>query len=257
MALDNKLELDLEYQIDLAAKWLQEANYTVALTGAGISVPSGIPDFRSPGGLWSHFDPWEVCSTWALEHNPQGVWEFLLEAIDLFQKAAPNPAHKALADLEKQGILKAIITQNIDGLHQRAGSKNVIEFHGGCTQFYCHKCHKSYPFEQVYTLNKDTIPWLCSDCGGTIRPDVVFFGEQIPSKAMLLSQAFCSEADLALVIGTSGEVAPANTLPAMVKQRGGRIIEINLGKTAYEGVSDLKIEKGAEQVLPLILTKLT
>ena len=238
-------------KIELAKDWLKQSKFTLALTGAGISVPSGIPDFRSPGGLWSHFDPWQVCSDWALEHNPKGVWEFLLEAISLFKQAKPNPAHLALAELEDKGFLQAVITQNIDGLHQRAGSRKVIEFHGGCTCFYCHRCGQEFDPNQVFSLTPADIPWLCP-CGGTVRPNVVFFGESIPSKALLVSQEYCAQADLILIVGTSGEVAPANTLPTLVKQRGGKVIEINLGPTAYGAVSDLRFDQGAEKILPVL-----
>lgn len=244
----------MEEKCRLAARWLKQARFALALTGAGISVPSGIPDFRSPGGLWSKFDPWEVCSDYALKFNPKGVWEFLGEAVLLFKQARPNPAHFALAELEARGILKAIITQNIDGLHQEAGSKEVIEFHGGVNRFYCNLCGLEYPREKAFSLKKEELPWLCSKCQGVIRPDVVFFGEAIPTKALYLSQDLSRKADLMLVIGTSGEVAPANTLPSMVKARGGKVIEINLGPSAYEGVSDLKIERGAEEVLPQIVS---
>lgn len=238
------------------ASWLKEAKFSIALTGAGISVPSGIPDFRSPGGLWSKFDPWEVCSDYALKFNPKGVWEFLLEAVILFKKAKPNPAHFSLAKLEEKGLLRAIITQNIDGLHQLAGSKEVIEFHGGVNKFYCNLCGLEYPKEKAWQLTKQDIPWLCDKCQGVIRPDVVFFGEAIPTKALYLSQDLSRKADLIMVIGTSGEVAPANTLPSLVKAQGGKVVEINLGPTSYEGVSDLKLEVGAEIALPAILEEL-
>ncbi|SDN21105.1 NAD-dependent deacetylase [Desulfonauticus submarinus] len=246
----------MDEKINKAAQWIKEAKYVVAFTGAGISVPSGIPDFRSPGGLWSHFDPWQVCSDWALQHNPKGVWEFLLEAVFMFNKAEPNPAHLSLAELERRGVLKCIITQNIDGLHQRAGSKNVIEFHGGCTKFYCNDCGKNYSLENLKKLTRENIPWMCTDCGSIVRPDIVFFGEQIPPSALFSSQEHCSKADLMLIIGTSGEVAPANTLPTIVKQNSGKIIEINLGETAYESVSDIRFNRGAEEVLPLIVSKI-
>ena len=246
-------------RIDLcvsAAKTLKESNFAIAMTGAGISVPSGIPDFRSPGGLWSRFDPQSVCSEWALRNNPAGVWEFLFEALNMFASARPNPAHTALVRLEKMAILKSIITQNIDNLHQAAGSKEVIEFHGGCGSFYCNKCKKDFELSTALGLTRKDIPWFCNDCGVIIRPSVVFFGEQIPEPAMVRSQEMAEKADLVLIVGTSGEVAPANILPQWVKRRGGKIIEINLGSTAYDEYSDLKLDMPAEIALPRIVDEL-
>ncbi|MFP4128352.1 MAG: NAD-dependent protein deacylase [Desulfonatronovibrio sp.] len=235
-----------------AAGALKKSSFAVAMTGAGISVPSGIPDFRSPGGLWSKFDPQSVCSQWALDNNPAGVWEFLLEAVNMFAAARPNPAHLALAGLEKKKILKAVITQNIDNLHQTAGSVDVIEFHGGCGHFFCNHCRREFPASQALDLTQEDIPWLCDACQGIIRPSVVFFGEQIPSAALLRTRQLADKADLVLIIGTSGEVAPANVFPQLVKQRGGQVIEINLGSTAYDGLSDLKLDMPAEMALPRI-----
>lgn len=239
-----------------AARAIQGSEYAIAITGAGISVPSGIPDFRSPGGLWARFDPQQVCSDWALENNPQGVWEFLLDAVTMFSRAAPNPAHLALAGLEDMGLIKGIITQNIDNLHQRAGSREVIEFHGGCASFYCNQCSAQYPPEAALDLSLETIPWLCSSCRGIIRPSVVFFGEQIPEPALTRSRELGYRADLILIVGTSGEVAPANIIPQWVKSQGGMVIEINLGSTAYDGFSDIKLDMPAEKALPAIADEL-
>ncbi len=239
-----------------AARALRESSYAIAMTGAGISVPSGIPDFRSPGGLWSKFDPQSVCSDWALRNNPAGVWEFLFEALKMFSSARPNPAHLALSRLENMGILKSVITQNIDNLHQMAGSRDVIEFHGGCGSFFCNDCKKEFELARALALTVNDIPWLCSFCQGIIRPAVVFFGEQIPYEAMIRSQELAEKADFVLIIGTSGEVAPANILPQWIKRRGGTIIEINLGSTAYDGFSHLKLDMPAEIALPRIVDEL-
>jgi len=239
-----------------AAKALKESSFAIAMTGAGISVPSGIPDFRSPGGLWSRFDPQSVCTVWALRNNPAGVWEFLFEALNMFSAARPNPAHTALARLEEMAILKSVITQNIDNLHQAAGSKDVIEFHGGCGIFFCNDCKKEFEQSTALDLTENDIPWFCEDCRGVIRPSVVFFGEQIPEPAMVRSQKLAEKADLVLIVGTSGEVAPANILPQWVKRRGGKIIEINLGSTAYDEYSDLKLDMPAEIALPRIVDEL-
>ncbi len=239
-----------------AAEAMGNSTCAIAMTGAGISVPSGIPDFRSPGGLWSRFDPQTVCSDWALRNNPEGVWDFLFDALNMFSRAEPNPAHLSLAELEEMGIIKAVITQNIDNLHQVAGSRDVIEFHGGCGSFFCNECRTDYELSAALALTREDIPWLCSDCRGIIRPSVVFFGEQIPLIAMTRSQDLADQADLVLIIGTSGEVAPANILPRIIKGRGGKVIEINLGSTAYDGFSDIKLDMPAEIALPNILDHL-
>ncbi len=244
---------DLYYR---AAQAIRLAESAVALTGAGISVPSGIPDFRSPGGLWSRFDPQEVASVQALETNPEKVWKFLLDALQVMLPARPNPAHLSLARLEEMGILQAVITQNIDNLHQMAGSRKVIEFHGGIHNFYCHGCKKKYNAQTAGELTEQDIPWLCSECSGVIRPAVVFFGEQIPEQALLETRRLVMSSDLILIVGTSGEVAPAGTLPAWVKGRGGTVIEINLGRTHFEGVTDIRVDEPAEKALPAIIDAL-
>ncbi len=236
-----------------ASRAISRARLVLALTGAGISVPSGIPDFRSPGGLWSRFNPEEVASRQALENTPGKVWEFLLEAVQMIHRAKPNPAHISLARMEELGLLQAVITQNIDSLHQRAGSKKVIEFHGSASSFYCHSCKKEYDAQQVLKLTREDIPWQCSECSGTVRPGVVFFGEQIPELGLAQTRRLVQEADLMLIVGTSGEVAPAGTLPQLVKNRGGKVIEINLGRTYFENISDIRFNEPAQTVLPGIL----
>ncbi|WP_457571645.1 NAD-dependent protein deacylase [Desulfovulcanus sp.] len=244
---------DWQALAEQGARVWARCKFAVALTGAGISVPSGIPDFRSPGGLWSKYDPQTVCSDWALDNNPKGVWEFLLDAVQMFARAKPNAAHKALARLEERGLLQAIITQNIDNLHQEAGSKNVIEFHGSCQRFYCNQCNTEFDPRHALRLTHRDIPWKCHRCSGIIRPDVVFFGEQIPVQALVQSQDLADRADLLVIVGTSGEVAPANTLPYMVKRHGGKVIEVNLGQTGYAGLSDVRIDGPAEEVLPFMV----
>ncbi|MFO7596137.1 MAG: NAD-dependent deacylase [Desulfocurvibacter africanus] len=236
--------------IDAAAEIWSRAVFPVALTGAGISVASGIPDFRSPGGLWSRFDPMEVATDKALRRNPLGVWQFLLEAVQVFVRAVPNPAHEALADLERAGCLQAIITQNIDSLHQRAGSRRVVEFHGHCRSFYCNSCRAAGDVGRVAKLTRADIPWTCDHCGGVIRPEVVFFGEAIPEQAMQEAEGLVARADLAIIVGTSGEVAPFSVFPYRIKAMGGRVIEINLGPTAYGRLPDVRIDAPAERVLP-------
>ncbi|MFP4167633.1 MAG: NAD-dependent protein deacylase [Desulfonatronovibrionaceae bacterium] len=246
------MDAEVRKKCEEAAGLWEKSSFAVALTGAGISVPSGIPDFRSPGGLWSKFDPYEVCSQWALENNPEGVWEFMFEAVGMFSKATPNPAHIALADLDRKGRLEAVITQNIDGLHQAAGNREVVEFHGGCNRYFCHQCKREFGCPGTDEISAGEIPWMCPRCGGIVRPDVVFFGEQIPPRALTRTQELAAKADLAVVIGTSGEVAPANTVPHMIVSGGGRMIEVNLGRTQYASIADVQIHAPAEEVLPEI-----
>ncbi len=239
-----------------AADIWRSSRRVIALTGAGISVPSGIPDFRSPGGLWSRFDANVVASTWGLEHNPKAVWEFLLDALRMFEKAAPNPAHLALTRLEQAGCLDAVITQNIDGLHQLAGMNNVIEFHGNCRGFYCNGCRRDYPAISAGQLEQADLPWNCDACGQVIRPTLVFFGEAIPQEALVQSQRWSAQADLAVIIGTSGDVAPANVIPYQVKSAGGRVLEINLGRTSYGNLADIRLDLPAQECLPELARRL-
>jgi len=245
----------LESLLARAAETLKSARHAVAFTGAGISVPSGIPDFRSPGGLWSRFDPMEVASIGALRRDPKRVWEFLVEAMDFFGHAAPNPAHLALAEMERAGRIRAVITQNIDGLHQEAGSRRVVEFHGGCQTFYCMGCKAPHDPGLARKITASDIPWRCAACGGVVRPDVVFFGEGIPQAALHEASRLAAQADAVLIVGTSGEVAPANQIPANIKARGGTVIEINLGPTLYRDITDIRFDAKAEEVLPLLASR--
>jgi NAD-dependent deacetylase len=238
-------------QCGRAAALLRAARRAVAFTGAGISVPSGIPDFRSPGGLWSRFDPMAVASVQALAANPVGVWEFLLDAVRLFHRAEPNPAHRALAALEADGLLAGVVTQNIDGLHQRAGSRRVVEFHGSAGAWRCHRCGLPHDHASYHELTRADLPVTCP-CGGLVRPEVVFFGEAIPERAVDGAQELLDGADLVLIVGTSGDVAPASAIPWRVKRAGGTILEVNLGPTAYAELSDLRLDAPAERVLPLL-----
>ncbi|MGA8572464.1 MAG: SIR2 family NAD-dependent protein deacylase [Desulfobaccales bacterium] len=212
---------------EFAAALLRQGRKAVALTGAGISVESGIPDFRSADGLWSRFDPGEYAHIRALRANPAKVWTMLREMEGLISQARPNPAHLALAELEARGILLGIITQNVDNLHQAAGSKRVVEYHGNAWRLRCDVCKTPQPRE---TLDLHEPPYYCR-CGGLIRPDVVFFGEAIPPAAQAEAEELARECELLLVIGTSGEVAPASYLPHTAKESGATIVENNLTPT--------------------------
>jgi NAD-dependent deacetylase len=252
MAADGDRGVPVDDALQKAAELLRRAERIIALTGAGLSVASGIPDFRSPGGLWERHDPMDVATAEALLHRPERVWAFLLEVLSVVGSARPNPAHEALARLEAGDRLSAVITQNIDGLHQAAGSQNVIEFHGGMGRYYCMGCGREHNPTGALRLTTADIPWRCSDCGGVVRPDIVFFGEAIPLDALGKSGQLALAADCIVVAGTSGEVAPANLLPREMKARGGVVVEINLMESAYTALADVSILAPAEIALPAL-----
>ncbi|MGQ9508818.1 MAG: SIR2 family NAD-dependent protein deacylase [Thermodesulfobacteriota bacterium] len=237
--------------IDRAAKDILHSKKTIAFTGAGISVESGIPDFRSAGGLWERFDPEEYAHIDAFYSHPEKVWLMLKEMFSLILKAKPNPAHIGLAELERMGLLSSIITQNVDGLHQAAGSKNVIEYHGSHRTLTCLKCSKSM---DGTNLRIEDLPVRCPSCSSLLKPDVVFFGEPIPWRAQSLSIMESKSCDLILVIGTSAVVYPAASIPFMAKERGATVIEINMEPTplTYQ-ISNYLIQGPAGKIIPKIV----
>ncbi|MCL4502143.1 MAG: NAD-dependent deacylase [Deltaproteobacteria bacterium] len=229
---------------------LRQHRRVTALTGAGISVESGIPDFRSPGGLWERFDPMEYAHIRAFRNDPAKVWTLLKEMDAVITKARPNPAHYALAELEAKGLLLGIITQNVDNLHQAAGSKRVVEFHGNAHRFICDTCRGHHPRE---TLDFDHTPLYCL-CGGLVRPDVVFFGESIPEAAQKEADELAQNCNLLLVIGTSGEVAPASYIPYTAKRWGALIVENNLEPTSLtRNLTDYFMPGPAGKLWPRVL----
>ena len=251
----NMPEMALEKALEQAAGMLRRAGSVVALTGAGVSVASGIPDFRSPGGLWERHDPMTVATAEALVRRPDRVWAFLREVLGMVDAARPNPAHFALAQLEAAGRLSGIITQNIDGLHQAAGSRNVVEYHGGLGHFACMGCGRDHDPVLARGLAPEALPWHCEACGGVVRPDIVFFGEAIPLDALRKSGQLALAADVIVVVGTSGEVAPANCLPREVKARGGGVVVINLAESAFSGLADVSLYAPAQEVLPALAAR--
>ena len=224
-----------------------------ALTGAGISVESGIPSFRGAGGLWDRYDPMEYAHIRAFRRDPAKVWQLLKEMDDTISRARPNPAHYALAELEAKGYLTGIITQNVDNLHQAAGSKRVVEYHGNALRFVCDHCRGHHPRE---TLDFSQTPLYCL-CGGLIRPDVVFFGEAIPPTAQAEAEDLAQHCDLLLVIGTSGEVAPASYIPAIAREWHALIVENNLEPTGLtSAIADHFLPGSAGEVLPRVIKEL-
>lgn len=235
------------------ANRIAQSHYVVALTGAGISVESGIPDFRSKGGLWSRYDPTEYAHIQAFRANPGKVWKMLMEMERLLSSAVPNPAHIVLAELEKRGLLKAVITQNLDSLHQRAGSSKVIEFHGHFRSLRCDECGERRPKDEV-SLEK--LPPLCR-CGGPLRPEFIFFGEIIPPEAYREAMKAAQSCDLMMVVGTSATVAPASMIPPIAKEHGAYLLEINPTATGLSHrMSDCHIAEAAGTALPAILAAL-
>jgi len=238
--------------IKKAAEDLSAAKMVTALTGAGVSVESGIPPFRGKGGLWEKYDPMEAAHIDSFLQNPEKVWNLLFKDMkEGLAKAAPNDCHKGLAKLEALGILKTVITQNVDGLHQMAGSGDVIEFHGNMAWQRCMECHKRYPTSRV-DLNR--IPPRCS-CDGILRPDAVLFGEMIPPDALWRSRKAATDCDVMLVIGTSAIVQPAALIPVIAKESGAKIIEINPERTPLtDDISDYLIMGTAGDVMNRIMS---
>ena len=213
-----------------AAKIIKDSKFPVAFTGAGISVESGIPPFRGPTGLWSKYDP-KILDIDFFMNNPAESWKYIKEIFyDYMGNTQPNDAHKFLAWLEEIGKLKGVITQNIDNLHQKAGSKKVIEFHGTANKMECIECKRKFPSNSISLEN---LPPLCPECQGILKPDFVFFGEPIPPKAFEESIRLCENADCVIVVGTTGEIMPASQLPILAKQNGAKIIEINIEPSNY------------------------
>jgi NAD-dependent deacetylase len=233
--------------IHRAATDLVRSKNTVALTGAGISVESGIPPFRGKGGLWERFDPMEYAHIDAFMKNPAKVWGVLIKEMKgIIDNARPNDGHKGLARLEKLGILKTIITQNVDGLHQVAGNTDVIEFHGNFAWQRCIECNNRC---KTTKIDIEQIPPRC-ECGGIYKPECIFFGEMIPTQCLRQSQIAASACDIMLVIGTSASVQPAASIPIIAKQAGAKVIEINLERTPLsERSSDYIIMGKAGEVL--------
>jgi len=237
----------VEAAVEHVARLMDEAGQTLALTGAGISVESGIPAFRGAQGLWTKYDPMEYASIEAFQADPAKVWTMLTELDALIRNALPNPAHHALARLEELGALAAVVTQNVDGLHQAAGSRQVVEFHGSGRRLVCLDCGRTIGRAEMFD---QPLPPRCG-CGGLIKPDVVFIGEAIPRRAALTAMALASSCQVVLVVGTSAMMAPASQLPALAKRNGATVVEINPEPTALsEDVADFCFHRSASQVLP-------
>ena len=234
--------------LENARRRLEAARRVAVLTGAGISAPSGIPTFRDPGGLWDNFRIEDFATPEGFARDPERVWRWYLERWQKIRQAEPNLAHRKLAELEKQkgeGFL--LVTQNIDGLHQRAGSKRVVELHGSIHRMRCTACRHTAP------MPPDELPPRCPVCGGLMRPDVVWFGEPLPPGAFEAAAEAFQNADVALVVGTSAVVEPAASLGRLAKYGGAYLIEVNPEATPLTPIADLSLRMGAEEGLDLLI----
>lgn len=263
---------DLEQKLQRAAELISSSGRLVAFTGAGVSAESGIPTFRDPGGLWERFDPYELGGGDVFAALARGsgftgrAADFLEEMIEVMEVAEPNSGHRALVDLERMGILRSVITQNIDDLHRRAGNTRVIEVHGNAFRLLCLYCGRRFMVEkeELFRLGRDVVRLLREDdlagvlarislceCGGPCRLDVVGFGEPVQQMGEALNEA--KTCDCLLILGTSGEVFPANTIPSRAREAGARIIEINATRCCFPSLVDVGIVGKTGELLPRIV----
>ncbi len=244
----------IRQRIIAAADIIREHEKEVVLTGAGISTPSGIPDFRSPdSGLWEKYDPFEVASLSSFRYNPEKFFAWMRSLAMNMRNAQPNPAHFGLARLEQAGYIKTIITQNIDELHQRAGSKNVLEVHGSLGTLTCTSCYRqvqSSSYVEAY-LDRGEIPH-CPECGQLLKPDIVLFGEQLPARTWLKAVEASKTCDLMIVAGSSLEVLPVAGLPMRAIENGAHLIIINHSNTYLDVRADVVFHEDVAEIIPLI-----
>ena len=234
------------------ARLISERQPCVALTGAGVSTESGIPDFRSAEGIWAEYDPMEVASIGAFRRDPERVWEFYGRRLGLLLDAQPNGAHRALAELERRGLLQAVITQNIDTLHERAGSRDVVEVHGSIRRSVCLACGTAEALDAVLAQLAERPAPLCPVCDAVLKPDVVMFGELLPEAAIDRAFELVRGAGLLLVVGSSLEVHPVATLPAEARA----VAIVNRGPTAADHLAELRLDGSAAELLAATLAAL-
>ncbi|MHA1803266.1 MAG: SIR2 family NAD-dependent protein deacylase [Promethearchaeota archaeon] len=238
-----------------AARVIKDSQNIVVFTGAGASTESGIADFRSEGGLWSKYDPSVYANYYYFIQDPAPFWKMHRELEDVLEKAKPNPVHHAIAELEKMGKVKAIITQNIDMLHQKAGSGSykgipIYELHGTYGLLHCIRCGREYKLEEIDTRN---VEYPICECSGFIKPKVVLFGESLPSHVMDEAMKACCEADCFLMVGSSLVVSPANLLPSLAKQQGAKLIFINKEETFMDDIADVVLRGKAGEIFTKLM----
>ena len=227
------------------AELLGRSRRAVALTGAGVSVPSGIPDFRTPEtGLWAKVDPMEVAHIDVFEREPERFWSYYRPRFETLGDKEPNRAHVALAEIERRGLIEGVITQNIDRLHRAAGSENVIEVHGSIETSSCTDCEESFGLEEMDDLFDERGVAICASCGGAVKPDVVLFGEMLPLEAIERATELAEGADLMLCVGSSLAVHPVAGLPRLTLGNGGQLAIVTKGETPYDG--DVEVKLGGE-----------
>jgi NAD-dependent deacetylase len=242
-------------KLERAAHILKHARHVIAFTGAGISTPSGIPDFRSSGsGIWEFVDPFKVASIFAFCRDPQAFYDWVRPLLHTILDAEPNPAHTALARLEELGVLKAIITQNIDGLHQRANSRKVYEVHGHLRQATCIRCYSTVSSKSLINgfMENGVVP-RCQKCSGVLKPDIVLIGEQLPAKVLIAAQQVARKSDAMIVAGSSLQVVPAGDIPLCTSENGGKLIFINLSPTHLDDLADVVIRANVADALPRLV----
>jgi NAD-dependent deacetylase len=239
--------------VDRLAELLRERQPCVVLTGAGISTESGIPDFRSAEGVWARYDPLEVAHIDALRRDPARVWEFYALRLDALAQAEPNGGHRALAELEQEGWIRAIVTQNVDGLHGRAGSRDVVEVHGSLREAECIQCGARVPM--AVAVESLPLP-ACAECGELLKPGVVMFGELLPVAAIVRAQELAREAGLLLIVGSSLEVHPVAALPGDALSAGRALAIVNRGATPWDSRAELVLDAGAGETLRGLATAL-
>ena len=234
---------------DRLAALIAEHQPCVVLTGAGVSTESGVPDFRSPSGMWAEFDPREYATLGAFRADPEKVWRFYAPRFEMLTSVEPNPAHRALAELERLGLVRAVVTQNIDLLHKRAGSQDVVEVHGSIRTSSCPACRAPYPLAEVVPLIEEHGAPPCPACGAILKPDVVFFDELMPEAAIARAVDLAEDAGLLLVVGSSLEVYPVADLPRSTLEAGGKVAVVNRTPTWVDGRASLVLRESAGTVL--------
>jgi NAD-dependent deacetylase len=239
--------------IDRLAELMRAHRPCVVLTGAGISTESGIPDFRSPGGIWARYDPMEYATIDAFLLDPEKVWDFYGKRLNVLQEAEPNAGHHALAELEGRGWVQAVITQNIDRLHERAGSRALVEVHGSIRTSSCLDCGTVVPFAEVVQLLP--VPH-CPNCGRVLKPDVVMFGELLPAAEIARAEQLARGAGLMLVVGSSLEVYPVAALPLETLANGGVLAIVNRGASAFDGRASLVLDGASGETLAALAERL-
>lgn len=243
-------------KVNRVAELIKESKYPVILTGAGVSTGSGIADFRTPGkGIWEKVDPFKVTSITAFRENPQRFYYFYRPRIEMLSRVFPNPAHKAIAQLEEMDYAKYLITQNIDNLHRRAGSKKIIEVHGTLREAVCRRCEKIISSELLIKKidkNEEKVPYC--ECGGVFKPNVVLFGEMLPNLDSAIYQSM--RADLMLIVGSSLQVGPVNMLPQYCLDRGGKLIIINFMSTHLDYLAEVVVKEDVCDFLPAVVEAL-